>query len=93
MHDLNTAAKTEETSGPDNTTQNKDFEVNMIIKEFEQELLLQVYKENMRARVCCGIFLTKHCEKIQSVCHHTHTPHISTTHCFVTHTCGPDVEC
>jgi len=56
MHDLNTAAKTEETSGPDNTTQSKDFEVNMIIKEFEQELLLQVYKENMRARACCGIF-------------------------------------
>jgi len=42
MHDLNNAAKADENSGLDNTPPNSDFEVNMIIKEIEGEILLQV---------------------------------------------------
>jgi len=42
MQDLNTASKVEEKSGLDSTPQNGDFEVNMIIKQVESEILLQV---------------------------------------------------
>jgi hypothetical protein len=42
MHDLNSAARTDETAGSDSAAQSNDFEVNMIIKEFEDELSLQV---------------------------------------------------
>ena len=47
MHDLNSAARTDETAGSDSAAQSNDFEVNMIIKEFEDEFLLQVC-----AKVC-----------------------------------------
>jgi len=42
MQDLHNAAKVDESSGLDGTPQNSDFEVNMIIKEIESEILLQV---------------------------------------------------
>jgi len=42
MQDLHNAAKVDESSGLDDTPQNSDFEVNMIIKEIESEILLQV---------------------------------------------------
>ena len=42
MHNLNSAARTDETAGSDSAVQSNDFEVNMIIREFEDELLLQV---------------------------------------------------
>jgi len=42
MHNLNSAARTDETAGSDSAAQSNDFEVNMIIREFEDELLLQV---------------------------------------------------
>jgi len=42
MHDLNSASKTDETAGSEIAAQSNDFEVNLIIKEFEEELLSQV---------------------------------------------------
>jgi len=42
MHDLNSAANTDDSSGIDSAANSSDFEVNMIIKEFESEFLLQV---------------------------------------------------
>ena len=50
MHDLNTAARTDETAGSDSAAQSNDFEVNMIIKEFEDEFLLQVREQSERER-------------------------------------------
>jgi len=50
MHDLNSAARTDETAASDSAAQSNDFEVNMIIKEFEDELSLQVC-----TKLCAGI--------------------------------------
>lgn len=50
MHDLNSASKTDETAGSEIAAQSNDFEVNLIIKEFEEELLSQVCLKYVKAR-------------------------------------------
>jgi len=50
MHTLNNAAKVDENSGLDSAPPNSDFEVNMIIKEIEGEILLQVRTKLIAAR-------------------------------------------
>jgi len=53
MQDLNSAAQTEENIGFGNASCSNDFEVNLIIQEFENEMLSQVgvrQKANMRER-------------------------------------------
>jgi len=56
MQDLHNAAKVDESSGLDGTPQNSDFEVNMIIKEIESEILLQVRvsKKHPNSRKACA---------------------------------------
>jgi len=53
MHDLNSAANTDDSSGIDSAANSSDFEVNMIIKEFESEFLLQVCAS--ANCVACGV--------------------------------------
>jgi len=67
MQNLNNAVKVDENSGLDSTPPNSDFEVNMIIKEIEGEILLQV---RTKLLTCVGVFHGK-CHMI--TCTHTHT--------------------
>jgi hypothetical protein len=69
MHNLNNAAKADENSGLDNTPPNSDFEVNMIIREIEGEILLQV-RTMLLARYCMHMCFIS---RVPHVIMHTHT--------------------
>jgi len=68
MHDLNSAANTDDSSGIDRAANNSDLEVNMIIKELENEFLLQVCGVAVHVLALaewCGVLL---CIRLQRSC-------------------------
>jgi hypothetical protein len=70
MHDLNSAANTDDSSGIDSAAHSSDFEVNMIIKEFESEFLLQVAGVLVCVwglAVCCGADQCSECGRLGCV--------------------------
>ena len=75
MQDLHNAAKVDESSGLDGTPQNSDFEVNMIIKEIESEILLQVRVSKKHTQTLASVCTVSAIVRIASCAyyHDTHT--------------------